>query len=406
MLSTMYTQAFAQWKVLSWNPEGGSAYYKIKTKGQDTAFIVGKSRSYSEGVVIKTVDGGSSWTDITPADCVPEYTSIDIAGSNRLCIIGGYEGLSNNRLFSVLMVSEDAGLTWMQGVDFQEMVFDIHCIDENECIVAGNNHIYYSNDLFTHKTVQWSFTDIGIEFGTLHQVDFLDKNTGFACGFYNNSTRGIVLKSTDGGFNWDVLYKPEIYSRFYSLYVLNQDTIFIGGQDCMHVTTNGGDDWERIALLKKGNRNLGFVRSIIFVNDSTGFAVNQNLFGYINEGSIFKTLDYGRNWTIQDTWDGLYSITFLDEYTGYIVGDYSTILMTTNGGGEIVMGVDEFDENRSLDLYPNPTNLAITIRSLVFIPRSSIFIYDIFGRILNEIKVPQGQSQTRIDVSDYPAAGW
>jgi hypothetical protein len=63
-----------------------------------------------------------------------------------------------------------------------------------------------------------------------------------------------------------------------------------------------------------------------------------------------------------------------------------------------------------INIFPNPTNSEIHVRSSVFGARSSVlgvrssvFIFDMFGRQLEEIQVPIGQDQVSIDVSDYPA---
>ncbi|MEN8225966.1 MAG: T9SS type A sorting domain-containing protein [Bacteroidota bacterium] len=54
-----------------------------------------------------------------------------------------------------------------------------------------------------------------------------------------------------------------------------------------------------------------------------------------------------------------------------------------------------------LDVYPNPADHFVNIRYSISGIRNSILIYDVFGRLMNEIQTPQGQNQLRIDVSDY-----
>jgi hypothetical protein len=52
--------------------------------------------------------------------------------------------------------------------------------------------------------------------------------------------------------------------------------------------------------------------------------------------------------------------------------------------------------------FPNPAGSEITLRSSILDLRSSIFIYDLYGRKQDEINIPDGQSQTKVDASAYP----
>ena len=82
---------------------------------------------------------------------------------------------------------------------------------------------------------------------TLHSVQFIDVNTGFACG-----AGIIILKTTNGGINWLVTYNSGSNSA--NLYSLN------------------------------------------FINNSTGYAAGGGL-----DGIVMKTTDSGLNWQNQNT---------------------------------------------------------------------------------------------------------
>src|ERR1700680_4708681 len=67
--------------------------------------------------------------------------------------------------------------------------------------------------------------------------------------------------------------------------------------------------------------------SLYFINENTGYVVGHN-------GTIIKTTNGGVNWIIQQSnnnndFKGVY---FIDSNVGYIVGYNSTFLKTTNGG--------------------------------------------------------------------------
>jgi hypothetical protein len=60
-------------------------------------------------------------------------------------------------------------------------------------------------------------------------------------------------------------------------------------------------------------------------------------------------------------------------------------------------------DSRSLLIFPNPADQYINIRYPILDTRYSLFIYDLFGRKQDEIIIPKGQQELRIDISAYPA---
>jgi photosystem II stability/assembly factor-like uncharacterized protein len=68
-------------------------------------------------------------------------------------------------------------------------------------------------------------------------------------------------------------------------------------------------------------------RSVVFVDTNTGYAVG-------DFGTIIKTTDGGTHWTLSasGTAQHLNSVYFTDFSTGYVAGDGGVILKTTDGG--------------------------------------------------------------------------
>ncbi len=66
-------------------------------------------------------------------------------------------------------------------------------------------------------------------------------------------------------------------------------------------------------------------------------------------------------------------------------------------------------DDNILHIFPNPASVEIYCRLQIASPayggadcRSSLFIYDMYGKNQEEIQIPKGQEQLRIDVSNYP----
>jgi photosystem II stability/assembly factor-like uncharacterized protein len=220
---------------------------------------------------------------------------------------------------------------------------------------------------------------------TLHSVYFTDANTGYAVG-----DSGTILKTTNGGTNWDMKYSGTS-SNLYSVqftdpltgYTVGDNNIILKTIDCgenwinqsigvsadlssvsfpatdtgyvrgffydwqisdtlytyIFKTINGGNLWTISYLFKTIDDGGGpYLNSIFFPDVTTGYAVgvvgNSMYIPY-----LVKTIDGGMNWTSQILSNFLYfnphSAYFLNPDTGYMAGgvEYSA-LKTINGGND------------------------------------------------------------------------
>ena len=115
------------------------------------------------------------------------------------------------------------------------------------------------------------------------------------------------------------------------------------------------------------------IKSISFVNSNVGFAVGVSFPDYGRAGDLVKTTNGGLSWQRMSIFTGyptyqrrgLNSVHFLNDNIGYIVGEISTILKTTNGGN--IIGIEQTSTQipRFFSLhqnYPNPFNPVTKIK--------------------------------------------
>jgi len=153
------------------------------------------------------------------------------------------------------------------------------------------------------------------------RVIFINDNTGFVCGGWGELT-GYLYKTTNAGLNWFTINTP-FGKSFNDMSVLNEDTIYIaddmdywGG---VFRTTNGGQTWQTIF-------NAGTINNpskIYMYNKDIGFICRTGT-------SFFKTTNGGINWFQITGYGEFFDIYFADSLTGW---KCPGIMQKTTDGG-------------------------------------------------------------------------
>jgi hypothetical protein len=206
---------------------------------------------------------------------------------------------------------------------------------------------------------QTSVTDL-----PLNKVFFFDENHGWMAGGYqsDNDFQKILLKTTNGGVNWNT--------------VANVPYLF---------------------------------RDITFIDNNLGWAIGYDSSGV---GGILETIDGGITWSI-DTGNlpaQLNALHIKDDY-GWAVGYNGLILRTTDAGA--VWVEDENDNVYSTEFvleqnYPNPFNPSTKISwQSPVASHQTIKIYDVLGReiqtLVDEYKDAGTHSKLYIVNSTLPS---
>lgn len=178
-----------------------------------------------DGIILKTTDGGISWSNITPPSLTDDVTSINFPN-----VALGIAVTDKGKILRTV----DAGFSWT--------------IDDRN---------------------PYSFRD----------VDFYDSNFGWIASFdtsvqFNNK----VLRTIDGGLTWDEYNSP---IEMYSISFYNSMIGFASGKfNTTFKTLNGGMNWlpnyYETPFIQLGNQAL---KSIYTVDSLTVYSVGTN--GYI-----------------------------------------------------------------------------------------------------------------------------
>ncbi|MFH0867226.1 MAG: YCF48-related protein [Bacteroidota bacterium] len=168
------------------------------------------------------------------------------------------------------------------------------------------------------QTQPWVQQTSGVT-SSLNSIYFTDANTGYTCG-----DGGIILKTTNGGTNWNSLTSGTI-AQLNSVFFTSSTTGYVvGGSGAIRKTTNSGTNWNA-----QTSTTSNYLYGVYFTDSNNGYTVGWS-------GTILKTTNGGSTWVLKTsgTTAPLYSVFFTGTSTGYAVGGTSgsLILKTIDGG--------------------------------------------------------------------------
>jgi len=341
-----------------------SRCWRIWFADANTGYIGAGSQSAFTSRILKTTDGGITWSTV--------YSS----SSQYVISIGGYN--ANNVVAAqangTLVRTTDGGSTWTETVSgIPSNMNDIWFIDSNTGMAAGSQGVAARTtngglnwvpantpqtdwSYFQIKMVSateayaigdpsnlWKTTDLGVTWTSIPisvsgpAVTFVWYSLDFYGSTYVLSgDYGIVAKSTDGGATWSSNNSMKSNQAFFDATTINGTGKYWVVGRAMNSTmrevfysSNGGDSWTTYDVGVAGD-----IQSISMVNETTGYISGAN-------SQVFKTTDGGASWIMKPkphaTNYQLYNCEFVDENTGFVFVNFSTVpggnvFKTTNGG--------------------------------------------------------------------------
>lgn len=204
----------------------------------------------------------------------------------------------------------------------------IQMIDEDSWVTTGANGVFMRT---TNSGANWYFhfycgeTNAALQTTQNYSLNFFDDNTGIVVG-----DQGFIGRTVNGGVSFDTsgngLLPTNI--RCWSVWFADGNTGYVGaGSQTAFTsrilkTTNGGLNW-----------SLVYTASSAYIVNLGGID-GQNVFAALNNGNSLKTTDGGVNWieTPGDFFTQVFSISFIDANTGFASGTAGAVKRTTNGG--------------------------------------------------------------------------
>lgn len=269
--------------------------------------------------IIHTTDGGTTWTTQMGginSGLSNAYSFEDVHFADTLHGIAvGDNGL--------LFTTNDAGTTWTNRESGGATeTLGITGTDANHLWAAQTfGEVLSTTDGGQH----WSRVNIALANYLVYGVSFIDNLNGWAVASAANAGEGLVFHSSDGGKTWT---QQTSRRQLYAIKALSASTVVAVGGDSFGPilvrSTDGGATWTENDTL-----SAGVLYGLTFVNATTGWAVGQF-------GTVIKTTDAGKTWVPQvsgvDPAIPLLAVSFADTNNGWVVGDGGAIIHTTDGG--------------------------------------------------------------------------
>jgi photosystem II stability/assembly factor-like uncharacterized protein len=202
---------------------------------------------------------------------------------------------------------------WSNPAPFGWYLSDVHFPDEQTGYIVGEKGVVLKT---TDAGTNWEIKPTGT-LRNLKMVWFTDIETGFV-----TSNGGFIMKTNDGGDTWQEL-ESGTTENFNDIFFINSSTGFVAGMNGQLLrTTDGGETWNRAFI-----NIYSDVYSVHFVNENVGYAA-------ASMRTVYKTTNGGDTWTSTsgDPYLNLKSIFFLNQNLGYVAGASNFMMKTTNGG--------------------------------------------------------------------------
>ncbi|MFC0777548.1 YCF48-related protein [Flavobacterium sp. HJSW_4] len=305
---------------------------------ENTGYVTGM-----KGMIYKTTDGGMTWTpnsptynDIRQLDFLTKDVGFALVGNTFYKTIDagkkwnlvGTVNSGNNGVSSFDFIDENIGYaatggtyggqffkTTDGGVSWA-MVLNYDIVDAgiNTMTVINEQTIYISggfNSPRMMKSVDGGKTWEERSKHSFIDMKFLNENVAYAHNTYDKK----VYKTTDGGYNWSVVFTGEEYVQSID-FVDDNNGYIVGSNALIYKTENGGLNWQKLTLPYE------YYEKVKFFNKNIGYVFDE-------EGQLFKTENGGKTWE-RDIyfWGGSSNpknIYFVDKNV-YIAGGNGTIM--------------------------------------------------------------------------------
>jgi len=297
-------------------------------------WAVGNADANGYASIFYSSDGGETW--IRPNENATTLYGFDaqnlyVPKSDKIWVIGTEQ---------TLIYSDTKGARWEKYNTLPDhnstiTLYSISGINSQDFWVSGNNgSVYHTTD----GARSWKKFDTSIFYNGLVQgIKAIDAHTIYAVGKRSQTNTGFIVRTLDGGQNWESINLNNGGSQSEWIGVKATDTaniVVFGCKGNYTSTTNGGDDWISNHI-NSGGINNADINDLVMIDSHTWWNA-------MDLDNIYKTNDAGDNWLQQESVSPrnmyLIGIDAINKQHAIITGTSAgwppagKIIMTNDGG--------------------------------------------------------------------------
>ncbi len=315
----------------SWVPQTSGTergLYAVSFENNSTGVAVGKS-----GTAIRTADGGATW-DTMSVGATTSLVAAQFVGTAGIAYTATYDPAGGSTLYK----TTDAGASW-QPLSLPGSGEQANCLS------------------------------------------FAGESIGLVAGL-----RGYAVRTLDGGTNFGYI-NPGTVRNFNGVAFVRNSTssaFLVGDSLAVYKTADTGTTWVKMAVNSPPDSAAAFVSVCAPVNAGYAYAVGDGGLIAKNMGADF--------WypQVSGVTTRLSSVCFPNgNDTGYVVGAFGVILMTTDGGGLIGVGGgrERAAKRSAVRVMSNPARHGIALLSEADV---NVVVFDATGRVLMDRVAAKG----------------
>ncbi len=299
-ITFLYIFSSPSFSFAAWTPQTiptTETLYAVYFVDANNGYAVGAA-----GTVIKTIDGGSTWTTAASAGAANLNAVYFIDANNGW--VAGVDGIYR---------TINGATSWVLQTAAIQFEFIVFTPDGSTGFAGANNGtLYWSID----GGSTWNLHPATFDGTPIVSIEFIDNNTGFLV-----TQGGDVYNTIDGGASWTALNSvpPQMGDIRDSSWVDSlHGWVIGGGARELAYTTDGGNNWTL------GPNVVSFdYNAVHFTTTLNGYLVDDS-------GNIRQTTDGGLTWVIVGNAGGeLFDIFIAPGGEIYVVGDPDAIFTET-----------------------------------------------------------------------------
>jgi len=334
----------------------------------------------NDSLLLKTTDGGQNWSPVN-------YTGITFYPGGEHII--NLQFITENIGFITVgpylgsYKTINGGLTWTAITDLTTCFNQgLYFFDENNGFIGGSG--CFQGEKMNKMTAGiWSEPTINTStWNADHRIvdyDFSSTNMGLAA-----SRSGYVLRTTNGGANWDTIPTPGVpMNPLTSILIVNNNLAYAGYESIntgfgLYISTDNGLTWQE----DMNSATFLYPDFLALHESGDGTVYSGGNSSSMSSGAIFDSPNDGTTWNYSIVDQQINGISSYNDTIVFAVGDSGYIVVNQDWGTASLNNLTL--NSASIDVFPNPVADELNFIRIqgIIDDNSQVLIFSVSGELV------------------------